>query len=160
MSPLHHHKQDQGEPVFSSVLFFSLFKKFCVVWLPLNCLQQTPPSLFTQPVISSVSKNFNSDFIILILLFNTVQRGKRLFLFCSRFSCCSCLCSRFGSFGSVLGTSLGTSVHTGSIQGTTHNVITHTRKVLHTSAAHQHDRVFLQVVSFSRNVSIHFLRVR
>jgi len=34
----------------------------------------------------------------------------------------------------------------------THNVVTHTRQILHTAAANEHNRVLLQVVANARNV--------
>mmetsp|Transcript_17545 Transcript_17545/g.44175 ORF Transcript_17545/g.44175 Transcript_17545/m.44175 type:complete len:209 (-) Transcript_17545:116-742(-) len=42
------------------------------------------------------------------------------------------------------------------IQGTTHDVIAHARKVFHTAAADQHNRVLLQVVAFARNIAQRF----
>ena len=57
------------------------------------------------------------------------------------------------------GASLVFDVYTGSIQCTANQVITNSRKVFHTTSSDQHDRVLLQVVSFSRNVGIHLFPV-
>jgi hypothetical protein len=42
---------------------------------------------------------------------------------------------------------------TGGIKNTTDNMITNTRKVLHTSTAEYHDGVFLEVMALTRNIS-------
>ena len=60
----------------------------------------------------------------------------------------------------ILGTTLGAVGHTGSIERTAYDVITYTREVLHTTTAHEHDAVFLQVVTLARDVRVDFLRVR
>src|ERR1019366_3952232 len=54
--------------------------------------------------------------------------------------------------GAVAATSLGTVAHAGGVQSATHDLVTNTREVLHPAAAHQNDRVLLQVVADSRNV--------
>ena len=61
--------------------------------------------------------------------------------------------------GAVEGTGLGPAFHASGIQSSTKDVVTHTREVLHTTAAHQHDAVLLQVVTFARNVGIDLFRV-
>ena len=38
-------------------------------------------------------------------------------------------------------------------------MVAYTRKVFHTSAAHKHDRVFLEIVALARDVGVHFLTV-
>ena len=38
-------------------------------------------------------------------------------------------------------------------------MVTHTGEVLHTTATHQYDRVFLQVVTFTRNVRVNLFTV-
>ena len=53
---------------------------------------------------------------------------------------------------SVQGTTLLTVLDTLSIERATHDVVTHTREILHTAAAHEHDGVLLQIVAFARNV--------
>ena len=68
-------------------------------------------------------------------------------------SCLWTLCS-------VLGTALGAVGNTGGIQRATHNVIANTGKILHTTAANQHDGVLLQVVSLSGNLGVHLMGVR
>ena len=64
-----------------------------------------------------------------------------------------------GALRAVLRATLTASVHTGGVECTAHQVITHTGEVLHTAAAHQHDRVLLQVVAFARDVGVHLLAV-
>ena len=63
------------------------------------------------------------------------------------------------TLGSILGTTLCTVSYTGGIKCTTNNVIAYTRKVLYTTSTNEDDRVFLQVVSFSRDVRVDLLRV-
>src|ERR1700740_1802228 len=57
-----------------------------------------------------------------------------------------------GALGSVLRPALLTVGHAHRIQRAAHNVIAHTRKILHTAAADQHNRVLLQVVADAGNV--------
>src|SRR3954465_8926660 len=40
----------------------------------------------------------------------------------------------------------------GSVEGAAHNLVAHTRKVLDSATAHEHDRVLLQVVALARDV--------
>ena len=47
-----------------------------------------------------------------------------------------------------------TTIYTSGIQCATKNVVTYTGKVFHTTAANQHDAVFLQVVALTGNVCI------
>ena len=56
------------------------------------------------------------------------------------------LCS-LGLLGTILGTSLHTTVDALRIQSTTDDVVTDTRKVLDTAAADHNHRVLLQVVA-------------
>src|SRR5690606_31755388 len=60
----------------------------------------------------------------------------------------------------VLRAALLTVVHTGCIQCTTNDVVTYPWKVFHPATSDQYDRVFLKVVTFTRNVSVNFLLVR
>ena len=53
---------------------------------------------------------------------------------------------------SIQGTTLLTVLDTLGIERATHDVVTHTREILHTAAAHEHDGVLLQIVAFARNV--------
>ena len=64
--------------------------------------------------------------------------------------------ARLWSLGSVLGAAAVTPVHARGVERATHDMVTHTRQILHTAATNQHDRVFLQVVPFARNVGGHF----
>src|SRR5690606_7516101 len=53
----------------------------------------------------------------------------------------------------VLGTALTAVVHARAVEGAAHRVIAHTAEVLHTTAADQHHRVFLQVMAFAADVA-------
>ena len=61
--------------------------------------------------------------------------------------------------GSVLGASLTASIDSLSIQSTTDYVVTDTRQVLDTSAADHYHGVFLQVVTYTRDVSCYLVTV-
>ena len=63
------------------------------------------------------------------------------------------------TLGAIFGTTLETALNTGGVQCTADDVISNTRKVLHTTAAHEHDGVFLKVVTLARNVGVHLLLV-
>src|ERR1700678_4832246 len=60
----------------------------------------------------------------------------------------------------ILRASLLTILDALGIQRAANHVVTHTRQVFHTTAANQHDRVFLQVVAFTTNVRNDFEAVR
>src|SRR6185369_6175262 len=62
--------------------------------------------------------------------------------------------------GSVLRATLVAIANTARVQCAANDVIANTRQVLHTTAANEHDRVLLQVVSFTRDVRSHFVAVR
>src|SRR6476619_3249174 len=62
----------------------------------------------------------------------------------------------FFFLGSVLRAALLTILYTCRIKASTNDMITHTRQILHTTTADQHDRVFLEVVTFSRDISDNF----
>ena len=63
------------------------------------------------------------------------------------------LLGSFGSLRAVLGTSLHTTVDALGIQSAADDVVTDTRQVLDTTAANHHDRVLLQVVADTGDVS-------
>src|SRR5690606_29799815 len=63
------------------------------------------------------------------------------------------------TLGAVLGTALLAILHAGSVQRTAHGVVTHTRQVLHTTAADQYNAVLLQVVTFTADVGGDFVTV-
>src|SRR5690625_3137694 len=65
-----------------------------------------------------------------------------------------------GPLRAVLGASLLTILHAGGVKGSTNDVILHTRKVLHTTAPHQHNGVLLQVVPLAGDVGNHLDAVR
>src|SRR5690606_4648437 len=59
----------------------------------------------------------------------------------------------------ILGTALFPVLHTSSIQGTTHDVVTYARQIFYPSATDQYDGVFLQVMTFTWNVRDHLYLV-
>ena len=72
-----------------------------------------------------------------------------------RFLLLSCL----GAFGAVLRATLTTTVHACRVERAAHEVIAHTREVLHTTAANEHDRVLLQIVALARDVGVDLFAV-
>src|SRR5712692_5872016 len=65
-----------------------------------------------------------------------------------------------GPLRSIFRTSLLAVFHTRGIQRSAHDVIAHSRQILHAATAHQHDGVLLQVVANAGNISRHFNRIR
>src|SRR5712664_745938 len=65
-----------------------------------------------------------------------------------------------GPLRAVLRSSLLAVLHARGVQRSAHDVIAHTRQILHAAAAHQHDRVLLQVMADTGNISRHFNRIR
>jgi hypothetical protein len=63
------------------------------------------------------------------------------------------------TLGTVLRAALQTVSYTGGIKSTTNNVIANTGEILHTTTANEHDRVLLQVVTLSGNVTVDLLLV-
>ena len=63
------------------------------------------------------------------------------------------------TFCTVQGAGLCPAFHAGGIQSSTKDVIAYTGEVLYTTAANQHDAVFLEVVAFARDVGIDLFRV-
>src|SRR5205809_1482169 len=68
-------------------------------------------------------------------------------------SCFSCL----GPFHAVLRSAHAAFFHSGSIERSTDNMITHPWKVFDTPTPHKNDRVFLQIVPFVRDIRYHFV---
>src|SRR4249920_1125726 len=64
-----------------------------------------------------------------------------------------------GAFRSVLRPTLASVGHTGRIQRSANRVISNAGEVFDSTAADQHDRVFLQVVPFAADVRRHFVTV-
>ena len=62
------------------------------------------------------------------------------------------ICLFLGFLNAVLGATATTFFNSLAVQGTTNDVITNAGKVLYTTTTNKNDRVFLQVVSFARNV--------
>ena len=63
------------------------------------------------------------------------------------------------ALSAVLRAALEAVSHASGVERTTNDVITYTRKVLHTAAAHHHDGVLLQVVTLAGDVSVHLFLV-
>ena len=61
---------------------------------------------------------------------------------------------------SILGSALLTICNSDGVQRTSHDVITHTGEILHSSTADEHDGVLLQVVPNTRNIGGDFHSVR
>ena len=64
-----------------------------------------------------------------------------------------------GTLGSVFGATLCAVLHTCGIESAANDVIANTGEVLNTTAAHENDGVFLQVVAFSGDIGVDFLTV-
>src|ERR1700682_4455859 len=60
------------------------------------------------------------------------------------------------ALGAVLRAPLVAPRNAGRIQRSAHHVITHSRQILHTSSADQHNRVLLQVMANARDIRRHF----
>src|SRR5688572_24978610 len=63
--------------------------------------------------------------------------------------------SGLGPLGTVLRAALFAILHPRGVEAAAHHVVTHPRQVLHAAAADQHDRVLLQVVAFTADVTDH-----
>jgi hypothetical protein len=61
----------------------------------------------------------------------------------------------FGSFRAVFRAAFFAVVDAGGVERAAYNGVTHTGEVFHTTAAHEHDRVLLQVVTFAGDVADH-----
>src|SRR5699024_2317727 len=66
---------------------------------------------------------------------------------------------RFRLLGAILGAPLAPGINTRGIQCAAHRVVTHTRQIVHTTAANQHDRVLLQVMPLTTNLTGHFVTI-
>ena len=62
-------------------------------------------------------------------------------------------------FGPISASRLLASVDAQRVSRTANDLVTNTRQVADPSAADQHDRVFLQIVAFARNVNRDFLAI-
>jgi len=60
------------------------------------------------------------------------------------------------SLGAILGATLGALIDTRGVKRAAHNVIPNTRQVLHATTAHHDHRVFLELVTFTRDVRRYF----
>src|SRR5271165_4665148 len=72
----------------------------------------------------------------------------------------ACGCSGLGALGAILRAALRALDHSDRIERPANDVIPHARKILHTAAADEHDRVLLQVVALAGNVRRHLNAVR
>ena len=68
-------------------------------------------------------------------------------------------CTGLGTLGSVLRATLGAILYAAGVEGATDDVVADTGKVLYTAAADEHDRVLLQVVTFTGDVGVDLLAV-
>ena len=66
------------------------------------------------------------------------------------------LLTGLGTLCTVLGAGLHPALHALGIQSAADDVVTHTRKVLNTTAANQNDRVLLQIVANTGDISGNF----
>src|SRR5690606_23884940 len=69
-------------------------------------------------------------------------------------------CLFLGPLRAVFRAPLAALVHAGTVERATHGVVTDTWKILHTTAANEHDRVLLQVVTLAADVADHLETVR
>ena len=67
--------------------------------------------------------------------------------------------ARFRTFDTVFRSADPAFFNPGGIQPAADNVIAHTRQIFHTSTTHKHNRVLLQIMSHTRNISRYFLAV-
>src|SRR6267154_3340300 len=65
-----------------------------------------------------------------------------------------------GPLRAVFRSSLLAVLHARGVQRSAHDVIPHSRQILHAATAHQHDGVLLQVVADAGNISRHFNGIR
>src|SRR5205085_10009151 len=65
-----------------------------------------------------------------------------------------------GTLRAILGTAAAPSINPERIERPADDMIAHTRQILHSATADQHDRVFLEIVTLARNVGYHFLAIR
>src|SRR5689334_10989876 len=63
---------------------------------------------------------------------------------------------RLRSLGPVLRTALLAVCNAGGIQRSADHVIAHTGQILHTAAADEHDRMFLEIVAYAGDIGGHF----
>src|ERR1700676_2173999 len=64
--------------------------------------------------------------------------------------------SGFGPLGAVLGAPLLAVFDAGGVECSANHVIAHTGEILHAAAAHEHDGVLLQVMTYTRNIGCYF----
>lgn len=88
---------------------------------------------------------------------STVARSRILFLL-GILNSAQCL--GFGSLGAVFRSAAFSISNTGCIQGSTHNVIANSWKILHPTTTNQDHRVLLKVVTNTSDISSYFLLIR
>lgn len=66
----------------------------------------------------------------------------------------------FRSLGAVLGAGLLTILYRSAVKSTTDDMVTNPREVLYTTTTHEHNAVFLEVMTFTADVGNDFLVVR
>src|SRR6202040_4168719 len=65
-----------------------------------------------------------------------------------------------GTLSAVFRAALLAILYARGVQRAAHDVVTHSRQILHAAATYQNDRVFLQIVANTRNVGSDFDRIR
>ena len=68
--------------------------------------------------------------------------------------------SVFGPLGAVLGTALPAITYTRRIKASTNSVIANTRQIFYPAAPDQHHAMFLQIMTFSADITGYFVTIR
>src|SRR3954467_6563926 len=63
----------------------------------------------------------------------------------------------FLALGAVLAAALTAAFNTSGVEHTANDVVLHARQVFHTTTAHEHDTVLLQVVAFTADIGDHLV---
>src|ERR1700752_2061865 len=82
----------------------------------------------------------------------------RQFLLLFAFASCA-FCGSFRTFSTVLRPAATATVHSQAVKGSPNDMIPDARQIFDPAATNHHDRVFLQVMAFPRNVRDHFVPV-
>src|SRR5262245_12620714 len=81
---------------------------------------------------------------------------KSLLLLLRLATCGPCL----RTLAAVLRAAAAATLNSERVERAADDMITDTRQILHAPAAHEHDRVLLQIVTLARNVSDHLIAIR
>src|SRR5690349_4120707 len=99
---------------------------------------------------SGASGNFLACAFLITYNIDRLGPGFKILLFTF---CCSSL---FLFLRTVFGTAFLPVFHAGCIEASANNMVTNTRQVFYTTTSYQHDRVFLKIMSFTRDISNNF----